>query len=53
MQKLLILVLTTLGSYAGWAVGARVGLMTAFVLSVVGTGLGIHAGRRLTQRLLD
>jgi hypothetical protein len=39
----------TVGGYAGWAVGAPVGVMTAFIVSMVGTGVGIYAGRRLAQ----
>ena len=31
----------------------RVGYMTAFMLSVVGTGLGIYFGRRLADELGD
>jgi hypothetical protein len=49
VSKLLALVGATVGGYAGWAVGAPVGVMTAFMLSIVGTGLGVYAGRRLAQ----
>ena len=51
MSKLLAFVGASIGGYAGWALGAPVGIMTAFVVSVVGTGIGIHAGRRLSQHL--
>ncbi len=37
------------GGYAGWWAGAFAGVMTAFFLSVVGTGLGVYAGRRMAQ----
>jgi hypothetical protein len=53
VKKLLVLVGATLGSYAGWAAGAWVGTMTAFILSVVGTGFGMYAGAKLAGRLLD
>jgi hypothetical protein len=43
----------TVGGYAGWALGARFGTMTAFVVSMVGTGAGIYAGRRAAQRMLE
>jgi hypothetical protein len=46
MKKLLVLVYSTVGSAAGWWLGARVGIMTAFVLSMVGLGFGIWAGAR-------
>ena len=50
MTKLLGFVGATIGSYAGWALGARAGVMTAFMLSMVGTGIGIYAGRRFAER---
>ncbi len=39
----------TIGSYAGWYIGTPIGFMTAFSLSMVGTGVGIYAGRRVAQ----
>ena len=53
MRKLLTFVGGTLGSYAGWALGAPVGTMTAFMVGMVGTGLGMYAGLRLAQRYVD
>ena len=50
MSKILGFVGATIGSYAGWALGAHVGLTTAFMLSMVGTGAGFYAGRRFAQR---
>ncbi|MBK8006950.1 MAG: hypothetical protein IPK12_24630 [Gemmatimonadetes bacterium] len=47
MGKLLGFVGATIGGYAGWALGARVGTMTAFMVSMVGTGAGIYYGRKL------
>jgi hypothetical protein len=44
-----MLVGSTIGSYAGWWLGAHAGFMTAFSLSMVGTGLGIYGGRRIAQ----
>jgi len=49
MLKLYSFIGATVGSYAGWALGAPVGTMTAFMLSFVGTGLGIYAGRRVAR----
>ncbi len=46
MSKLLALVGATLGGAVGWWLGAFIGLMTAFMLSMIGTGLGVYAGRR-------
>ena len=46
MTKLLVFVGATIGSYAGWWLGAKVGIMTAFMVSMVGTGLGMYIGKR-------
>ena len=43
----------TIGGALGWWAGARVGLLTAFLVSVVGTGLGLYLGRWAAGRLLD
>lgn len=50
MTKLLGFVGATVGSYVGWWAGAGIGITTAFMLSMVGTGAGIYAGRRFAQR---
>ena len=51
MTKLLGSVGAFVGSSAGWAVGENAGLFTAFVLSIVGTGVGLYLGRRLAGHL--
>jgi hypothetical protein len=52
MTKLMSFLGATIGSYAGWALGARFGVMTAFMVSMVGTGLGIYVGRRIAHDML-
>ena len=52
MSKLLTLLGATLGGAIGWWLGARLGTMTAFVVSMVGTGFGVYAGRRIAGSLL-
>lgn len=52
MGKLMAFIGTTIGGALGWWLGARVGLMTAFVCAVVGTGAGLYAARRLTDSWL-
>ncbi len=52
MSKLLGFLGATVGGAIGWWLGARVGVLTAFVVSAVGTGLGVYAGRNLAARLL-
>ena len=49
MTKLLISLSSFLLGSVGWYAGERFGIMTAFMLSIVGTGIGIYVGRRLAQ----
>jgi len=51
VTKLLVLICTTVFSSIGWALGARVGPMTGFILSMVGFGVGMWYGRRWAERL--
>ena len=53
MRKLFTFIGGTVGSYAGWALGAPIGTMTAFMVSMVGTGLGIYAGYRVASHISD
>jgi hypothetical protein len=39
-----------IGGYAGWALGGLLGLMTAYTLSLIGTGAGIYFGRRFARQ---
>jgi hypothetical protein len=49
MRKILVTMITIFTSWLGWWVGSHFGLMTAFILSMVGVGLGMYYGRRLTE----
>ena len=40
MKKMSVFIGGTVGGYIGWYAGDRFGLMTAFILSMVGTGIG-------------
>jgi len=51
MAKLLTFIGATVGGAIGWWIGAGVGTMTAFFVSVVGTALGVYAGRRIADGL--
>jgi phosphate/sulfate permease len=48
--KLILLVTTTLGGTIGWWIGAPIGIFTAFVGSMIGTGVGIWGGKVLARR---
>ena len=50
MKKLLTFVGMTIGSYFGWWLGAFVSIFTAFVVSMVGTGLGLWLGYKASKR---
>lgn len=49
MTKLMSFIGATIGSAAGWWLGAKVGIMTAFMVSMVGTGIGIYFARRVAD----
>jgi hypothetical protein len=42
----------TVGSMVGWWLGALVGFMTAFFMSVVGTAAGVYFARKWAMRNL-
>jgi len=49
MTKVLVMVVSTVTSAVGWWLGASFGIMTAFMLSIVGLAVGVYAGRRLAR----
>lgn len=49
MKKLLVLVGTTIGSMIGWWMGSGIGMMTSFMLSMVGFGVGMWVGARIAR----
>jgi hypothetical protein len=52
VKKILALVCATAGSAIGWWIGDKVGLMTAFFLSLVGTAVGIYVSNLLARRYI-
>jgi hypothetical protein len=52
MKRLLDMIGLTIGGYLGWMVGAWISFFAAFIVSMVGTGLGLYAARRLGRGLL-
>lgn len=42
----------TAGGWLGWMLGSQLSVFTAFIGSIVGTGVGLYAARRLTKHLL-
>ena len=53
MSKLVTLLGATVGGWLGWWLGAFAGVFTAFIVSIVGTGLGIYAARRIASSVLE
>jgi hypothetical protein len=51
MEKLIVFVGASVGGTLGWWLGDRVGLMTAFVVSTVGSGFGIYFARRWVRSM--
>lgn len=49
MKRLLDLVGMSIGGWLGWTAGAAVSIFTGFIVSMVGTGIGLYAIRRLTR----
>jgi hypothetical protein len=49
VKKLLVAIVSTVVSTIGWVIGAKAGIMTAFILSIVGLGVGIYYGARLAK----
>jgi len=52
ITRLLGFVGATLGGTIGWYLGAPVGMMTAFVLSIIGTGVGMYLGVKIARQYL-
>jgi len=42
----------TIAGSLGWWIGAFVGIMTAFFVSVIGSGVGMYFGRRIARHYL-
>ena len=51
-MKLCIFVGMNVGGYLGWELGDRVGMMTAFLVSSLGTLLGVYAGWKVAREYL-
>jgi hypothetical protein len=52
LKGILNLVGMSAGGWVGWIVGAQVSFFTAYVVSMVGTGVGLFLTQRAIKRLL-
>lgn len=53
MKKLVGFIGATVVGYAGWYLGAPFGFMTAFIVSIIGSGLGIYLAHRILDHYLS
>ena len=49
MEKMLVLVVSTVGSSVGWWVGGHIGMMTAFMCSIIGLAAAVWGRRRIAN----
>ncbi len=42
----------SVGGWIGWAIGAQISFFTAFIVSMVGTGVGLFYTQRAVKLLL-
>jgi len=52
VQRLFGFIGMTIGGWLGWAIGAPISIFTAFMVSMVGTGVGLYAAIRISKRIL-
>jgi hypothetical protein len=52
MKRLIGLIGASMGSALGWWIGSQIGLMTAFLVSTLLTGLGLYYATRIARQLL-
>jgi hypothetical protein len=52
MKAILNLIGLTVGGWIGWAIGAPISIFTAYVISTVGSALGLYAAIRVTKYYL-
>jgi hypothetical protein len=53
MKKVLIIVSISIGGWIGWWLGDHFGLMTAYLLSVVGGAAGLCIGRKIMSDYME
>lgn len=52
MKGIMNFVGMTIGGWLGWALGSQISIFSAFMVSVVGTGLGLYAAQRVNRHFL-
>jgi len=52
MKKIVLFISITIFGWIGWWLGAHIGIMTAYLISFVGSLLGGYVGVRINQNYL-
>jgi hypothetical protein len=52
MTKALVFMAAMIGGGIGWWLGSFIGIMTAFMVSVVGTAVGVYAARQISAEYI-
>ena len=52
MNRIVILLAASVGGWIGWWLGEAGGIFVAFVLSMIGTGIGMYAGIRFVREYM-
>lgn len=51
MKKMMILILVSIFGWIGWKLGEKAGIMTAYFLGCIGSGIGLYLGSRINKML--
>jgi hypothetical protein len=52
MKAMLNFVGMTIGGWIGWELGGMVSVFTAYMVSAVGTGIGLYVAQRVMKQLM-
>jgi hypothetical protein len=52
MKKFFMIICLTIFSWLGWWIGAKIGLMTAYIFSVIGGMVGVYVGWKINRDYL-
>lgn len=52
MSRLFGLIGMTAGGWLGWYLGAFISIFTAFIIGMIGTGVGLYVAQRVSKQLM-
>ena len=50
MTRMIVGICTFVLSSVGWYIGSQIGVFSAFVVSMLGFGVGMYVGKQLAER---